>query len=124
MRLRRVGRRILLALATLVLLAVAWGALSGAVRQIPRSRNLGQKLETVVQVACGLLSLLSVLTTFGWRPWASRVLAAWTVSLAAAAGLSALVWGPPSPVVALGLTAGTLLVALGVTRLLRAGLAA
>lgn len=118
------GRRILLAAAVLVLLLVAWGALSGAVRQMPRSRTAGQKIETAVQLACGLLSLLAVLTSFRWRRWASRVLAAWAVSLAATAGLSALVWGPPQPTIALVFAAGALLVALGIIRLLRAGVAA
>ena len=121
--LRRVERWFLLGLATLVLLVVAWEALSGAVRQFPRSDTVGQKVETAVQLACGLLSLLSVLTTFVWRRSASRIHPAWAGSLAAAAGLSALVWGPPQPAVALSFAAGALLAALGVMRLLRAGLA-
>jgi cation transport ATPase len=122
--LRRVGRGFFLALATLVLLVVAWGALSGAVRQFPRSDTFWQKIETAVQLACGFLSLLGALTTFVWRRSASRILPAWAGSLAAAAGLSALVWGPPQPGVALAFAAGALLVALGILRLLRAGLAA
>jgi hypothetical protein len=123
-RLRRVARGFCLALATLVLLVVAWGALSGAVRQFPRSDTFGQKIETALQLACGLLSLLSVLTTFVWRPSASRILPAWAGSFAAVAGLSALVWGPPQPGVALVFAGLALLVALAILRLLRAGLAA
>lgn len=122
--LRAVERGFFVSLATLVLLVVAWGALSGGVRQFPRSDTAGQKIETAVQLACGLLSLLGVLTTFVWRRSASRILPAWAGSFAAAAGLSALVWGPPQPAVALGFAAGALLVALGILRLLRAGLAA
>lgn len=122
--LRRMQRVSLLALATLVLVVVAWGALSGAIQQFPRSDTVGQKIETAVQLACGVLSLLSVLTTFVWRRSASRILPSWAGSLAAAAGLSALVWGPPQPGVALGFAALALLVALGIIRLLRAGLAA
>ena len=122
--LRRVERGSFLALTTLVLLVVAWGALSGAVRQFPQSDTAGQKIETAVQLACGFLSLSSALTTFVWRRSASRILPAWAGSLAAAAGLSALVWGPPQPAVALGFAAAALLVALGIMRLLRAGLAA
>jgi cation transport ATPase len=121
--LRRVVRWFLLGLATLVLLVVAWGALSGAVRQFPRSDTVAQKIETAVQLACGFLSLLGVLTTFVWQRSASRILPAWAASLAAAAGLSALVWGPPQPAVALLFAAVALLVALGVIRLLRKGLA-
>ncbi len=122
-RLRRVERRFLLGLATLVLLVVAWGALSGAVRQFPRSDTVAQKVETAVQFACGFLSLLGALTTFVWRRSASRILPAWAGSLAAAAGLSALVWGPPQPAVALIFAAVALLIGLGVIRVLRKGLA-
>ncbi|MGD0993686.1 MAG: hypothetical protein ABR998_14590 [Gemmatimonadales bacterium] len=121
--LRRVERRFLVGLATLVLLVVAWGALSGAVRQFPRSDTVAQKVETAVQLACGFLSLLGVLTTFVWRRSASRILPAWAGSLAAAAGLSALVWGPPQPAVALIFAAVALLIGLGVIRVLRKGLA-
>jgi hypothetical protein len=42
----------------------------------------------------------------------------------AAAGISAMVWGPPSPVVAAVFAAGTLLLAVAIIWLLRAGLAA
>lgn len=66
---RPVVRRILLACATLLLITVAWGTLSGGLHQIPQSRTLGQKVETTAQLACRLLSLLSVLTCFRWRRW-------------------------------------------------------
>lgn len=120
--LRRAERGFFLALATLVLLVVAWGALSGAIRQFPRSDTAWQKIETAVQFACGLLSLLGALTSFVWRRSASRILPAWAGSFAVTAGLSALVWSPPQPGVALVFAAGALLVALGIMRLLRAGL--
>jgi CHASE2 domain-containing sensor protein len=118
---RPVVRRILLATGILFLLVVAWGALSGALRQIPRAHTPGQGIETAVQLACGLLSLLGVVTCFRWRRHASAVLTAWAGSLATGAGLSALVWGSPQPLVAAAFTAGALLVALSVMGLLRAG---
>jgi quercetin dioxygenase-like cupin family protein len=97
--------------------------LSGGLRQITRSHTLGQQVETAVQLGCGLLSVLSLLTCFRWRRWAPPVRAAWVISLAAAAGLSSLVWGPPLLIVALAFAAGALLLALGILRLLRIGLA-
>jgi len=102
----------------LFLLWLAWRALSGAFRQIPRSRTLGQKVETVTQLECGLLSLLVVLTCFWWRAWAPSIRTTWGISLAAAAGLSSLVWGPPMPLV------GVLFVALSLlmTRLIKRAL--
>jgi hypothetical protein len=106
-------RRVLLACLTLLLLVLAWGALSGGVRQLPRSDTLGQQLETVVQLAGAVLTLLVVLTCFWRRRWARAVRAAWLVSLVLAAGLSALVWGPPMPLVALVFAGVALLVAWG-----------
>ena len=94
MRLRPVVRHILLAGWTLLLLALAWGALSGGLGQLPRSRTIGQQVETAVQLACGLLSLLTVCTCFWRRRWGPPVRTVWAISLVAAAGLSALVWGP------------------------------
>ena len=114
-------QRFLGALALLLLLAVAWGALAGAVRNAPRSRSLGQQVETGVQLVCGALSLLGAATGVAWRRWRAPVLAAWAVSLATAAGLSGLVWGPPMPSVAAGFAVGALLVAFAVVRALIAG---
>ena len=108
----------------LLLITVAWGTLSGGLHQLPRSVTLGQQAETAVQLACGVLSLLSVLTCFRGRRWGPPVLAAWAVSVSAAAGISSLVWGPPSLSVALVFAAGSLLLALAIIRLLRIGLAA
>lgn len=96
--------------------------ISGGLAQLSRSNTLGQRVETTVQIACGALSLLSVLTCFRWRRWRSRVLGAWAISLSTAAGISSVVWGPPSFSVGLVFAAGTALFALAVNRLLRAGL--
>ena len=77
-----------------------------------------------MQLACGLLSVLSVLTSFLWRRPGPSIRAAWAISLATAAGLSSVVWGPPSLIIGLVFAAGALLLALAIIRLLRAGLAA
>jgi len=117
-------RRVLLACAVLLLIAVAWMTFSGGLHQVPRSRTLGQRVETTVQLACGLLSAASVLTCFWWRRWGRSVRGAWAISLSAAAGVSSLVWGPPDLIVGLVFAAGALLLALAIIRLLRAGLSA
>jgi hypothetical protein len=119
MRSGRLARRLLLACTTLLLLALAWGALAGGVRQMPYAETLGQRVETVVQIACGMLTLLVVLTCFAGRRWARAVRAAWAATLAGAAGMSALVWGPPMPGIALLFALLALLVAWCVARLLR-----
>jgi hypothetical protein len=121
---RPLVRRALLATGTLLLLAVAWGALSGGLDQIPRARTLGQRVETAAQLTCGLLSVLSVLTCFRWRRWAPQIRATWAIALTTVAGVSSLVWGPPSLMVGLVFAAVALLVAGAIVWLLRAGLAA
>ena len=117
-------RRTLLVCATALLLALAWGSLSGGLRQLPRSHTLGQRVETAMQLAGGILSLLVVLTCFRWRRRAPAVRTAWAVSLAAAAGLSSLVWGPPLPLTGILFASGVLLAALAVSRALRTALRA
>jgi hypothetical protein len=88
---------------------------------MPRSRTIGQRVETAVQLACGLLSVLTVITCFYWRHWGRRIRVVWTISLTTAAGLSSLVWGPPMLTIGLAFAAGALLVALAIIRLLRLG---
>lgn len=121
---RPVVRRISLAVAMLFLLALAWQALAGGFGQIPRCYTIGQQLETIVQFICGLLSLLSVLTYFRWRRAGRPILVAWAISFTSTAGISSLVWGPPSLAVGLAFAAIALLLALGIIRLFRAGLTA
>lgn len=123
MSIHPVLRRTLLAAATLLLIVVAWVALSGGIRQVPLSRTIGQRVETTVQLACGLLSLLSVLTCFRWRRWGPRILVAWAISLSLTAGLSSVVWGPPDLVVGLVFAVAALLVALAIRWMLRTALA-
>ena len=90
-------RRVLLAVVIVALLAYAWGAVAGALAQLPRAESHVQRLETGVQLASGVLALLVVVTAFCCRRWRDGVRAAWGASLATAAGLSALAWGPPMP---------------------------
>lgn len=114
-------RGLLLAAASLALLAIAWGAIAGALGQIPASRTAGQRVETTVQLISGGLALMVLLTSFRLRRWSRPVRIAWAASLATAAGLSSLVWGPPLPGVALAFVALALLVAGAIVGALRAG---
>ena len=111
-----VWRRLALAVVAALLLVLSWGALSGAVSQWPSAGSPGQRVETVIQAAAGVLSLLVPLTPFALRPWARPIRLAWGISAAAAAGLSALVWGPPMPLMALGFTGAAGLLAWGLVR--------
>lgn len=94
------GRRGLAAAALLALLAIAYLALAGALRQLGRPLTLGQCIETGMQLASGILALLVMLTPWRGRRLRWPIRAAWAITLAAAAGLSSLVWGPPMPLTA------------------------
>jgi hypothetical protein len=119
-----VVRRVLLACTLLLLLALAWGALAGAVRQLPSSYTLGQRVETLVQLVSGILTLLVVLTAFTRRAWGRPVRTAWAISLVVAAGLSSLVWGPPMPFLALAFAVGAAVLAWAISWALHTALAA
>jgi hypothetical protein len=114
-------RRIILISTILLLIALAWTALSGGLGQLSRSQTIGQQAETAVQLACGFLSLLSAVTCFYLHRWRRRVRIAWAVSLTMTAGMSSLVWGPPMLTVGLAFAAGALLGALTIIWLLRVG---
>ena len=118
MNYRLIVRRSVLAIVLLIVVAVGWGLFAGALTQLPRSPTLGQQIETAIQLACLLMSLLVVVTCFWWRRSARAVRAAWAASLAATAGLSSLVWGPPMLGIGLLFATGTLLVALALVRAL------
>ena len=96
-----IPRRLLSIVAVLLLLALAWWTVTGGLRDVPQSRTVGQWLETIIRLACGVLSVSTAVTRFWWRVFARRVRFAWTVTLAGFLGLTALVWGAPQPHVAL-----------------------
>lgn len=103
----------------LFLIWLAWKAFSGGFRQRPRSHTVGQKVETVIQLECGVLSLLVALTSLWHRQSAPMVRTLWGISLATAAGLSSLVWGPPMPLIGVLFVAIALIVARAIKWALR-----
>jgi hypothetical protein len=118
-----VVRRLLLAIALLLLMGLAWTGLSGGLHQIPQSHTRGERVQTAAQLAYGLLSLLSILTSFRYRRWAPLVLACWAISVTVAAGFASVVWGGTTLTIGLLSAAASLLIALAILGLLRAGLA-
>lgn len=72
----------------------------------------------------GLLSLVVVVTRFRWRRWGAPVRTAWAISLVVTGGLSALVWGPPMPIIAVAFAAVASLVAWAIIGALGTALAA
>ncbi len=118
----QIVRRGLLAGAILFLTWLGWQALSGGFRQLPRTRTTGQKVETAVQLECGFLSLPVILTCFWQRQWARPVRVAWSTTLVTTAGLSALVWGPPMPFIAMLFAGIALMISRSIMWALRAAL--
>ncbi len=121
MSIRSAVQRIIFISAILLLLAIAWIALSGAFDQLPRSRTIGQQTESVLQIACGFLSILSAITCFAWQRWRRFVHTAWTISLVMTAGLSSFVWGPPMLAIGMALSALAFLVARAIIWMMRTG---
>ena len=119
----RLVQRTKLAMGVCLLLALAWMALSGGVAQLPRALTLGQRIETAVQLGCGVLALVALVTTFRWRGGSRAVRSAWTASLMISVGLSSVVWGAPSVTVGVVFAIVALLVALGIFHLVGASTA-
>ena len=117
-------RRVFLAVAVLLLLGLTWTGVSGGLHQIPQSHTPGEWIQTIAQLGYGMLSLLSVLTSVRGRRWGPPILACWVVSVTIAAGLAAVVWGGTTVGVGVVSAGVSLLVALAIVWLLRAGLAA
>ena len=101
------------------LLWLAWQALSGAFRQLSRSRTVGQKVETVTQLECETAESAGRVHMLPGTQMGSAGPHPLEVSLGTAAGLSSLVWGPPMPHIAVLFLAISLLLARAVLWALR-----
>jgi hypothetical protein len=121
MNIRPVFRKIILLSAMILLLVIAWVSISGALSQMTRPQTTGQAVETVLQIVCGVLSILTVCTCFFWKKIRRPVRLAWRISLMATAGISSVVWGPPMLIVAVLFLAVSFLAAQAIIRLLQIG---
>jgi hypothetical protein len=110
-----------LAIASLLLIGLAWTGIRGGIHQFPQSQTPGQIVQTLTQLGFGIFALLSVLTTFWGARWNRFMLAGWTVTATLAGGLAPVVWGGTSRLIGFVSGAAALLVALGIAWLLRIG---
>ena len=112
----------LLVIAVAILLALAYTGIAGGIDQFDQSSHahytIGQIVQTVLQLAYGVLSVACIVARFWVRRWSRPVLIAWAVSLSLAGGLAPVVWGHSG--LAIGILAGvaTLLIAWGIAALL------
>lgn len=105
----------------LLLLVVAYILLKGGFSQLPRSLTIGQKVETTIQIICGILCLLNVVTCFYWQKWRRPIRTAWIISLTLTAGMSSVVWGPPMLTIGAVFAAVAFFVAIGIIKLSKIG---
>ncbi len=94
---RWIVRQGLQTLALGFLIFLGWKSISGAFSQIQRSKKMGQKIETLIQVASGALSFLVFLTHFWHKRFAEPIQTLWSIVFAVTAGSSSFVWGPKMP---------------------------
>lgn len=111
MKLVSVVRLLLATCAGLLLLGLAWWALTDGLRNARQATTVGQQFETAIRLLCGLLSVAVVVTRFRWRHLGRPLRIAWVLTVAGTAALSPLVWGPPMLHVALLFMAVALLAA-------------
>jgi hypothetical protein len=115
------ARRIVLALAVLILLAAAWSGLSGGLGQFPQSHTAGQMAQSIAQFGFGFFALLSVVTAVERRAWARWMNGCWVVFVTVAGGLAPVVWGGASRAAGAIAAVASLLIGLGIIWMLRWG---
>ncbi len=114
-------RRVLLVVAVLLLLGLAWTGLHGGIDQLSGIHTTGQTIQTALQLVYGALAVLSIVTVF-WAPrWNRAILACWTIALAFASGLGATAWGGTSTLIGVVSGGAAGLVGAGIAWLLRYG---
>ena len=121
MNMHPIARRIILICSILILVLIAWVSITGGVKQLPHSLTIGQKVETILQLACGLLSLATVITCFTWPRIRRTIRIAWSISLTLTAGISSIVWGPPMIFVGVLFAIAAFFVSLFIIKLLKIG---
>lgn len=114
-------RRILLAAAVLLLLALAWTGLSGGVRDLAQSSSVAEQSQSAMQLAFGAFALLSAVTAFWGRRWAPFSRVALIMSCTLAAGLASVVWGGATLPIGVLSGFGGAAIAWGITWLLHVG---
>lgn len=114
-------RGILLTIAIVMLLALAWTGIRGGIDQLSGLHTTGQAIQTAFQLVYGVFAVLSIVTVFWAQRWNPAILVCWTIALAFAGGLGATAWGDTSALIGVisGLAAG--LIGAGIAWLLRFG---
>ena len=102
-----------------LLLALAWLGIKGAIDQWSEALSVGQRVQTISQLAYGLLALLTIMAVLASHRLARVSQIAWLASITVAALLAPVVWGGAGWASGLAAGAAALLVGLGILWLLR-----
>jgi hypothetical protein len=116
-----IARRVLLAIAVLLMLGLGWTGVSGGVRQVAEVETFGQAVQTLAQFALGSLAIPAALTLYWARRLRAVILRCWEVSVAAAGGLAPVVWADTSIAIGRIAAGAAFFLAWGITCLVRIG---
>ena len=105
----------------LLLVAVAWLGMSGGIGQWTDQVTPAQRVQLATQVVYGVFALLVLMAAFKWRRWQRVAEFGFVAGCVASASLATVVWGEASMLAALSAGVGTLIVAVAIIRMLRAG---
>jgi len=119
---RPIVRRLVLAVALLLLLGAVWTGLHNGISLLSASQSSGQKVQSVAQIAFGLFALLGLVTSFTARRFRPVVLACFALTLCVASGMFVIVWSRSSVLVGILAGAVAFLVAWAIIGALRQGL--
>ena len=115
--------RVLPGVAVLLLLGLAYTGIAGGIDQFDQSTHseytTGQIVQTVLQLAYGVLGLAVIAVWFWARRWSTPVFAAFILSLTLAGGLASVVWGRTSITIGVVSAVASLAVAWVIVWLLR-----
>jgi len=119
---RPIVRRLVLAVALLLLLGAVWTGLHNGFSLLSASQSRGQKVQSVTQIAFGLFALLGLVTSFTARRFRPAALACFALTLCVASGMFVVVWSRSSVLVGVLTGAVAFLVAWAIIGALRQGL--
>jgi hypothetical protein len=113
--------KILRGLGVLFTAFLAYNGLVGGVQQFSESHSTGQWIQTVLQLALGTLSVLSLIVTFRFLHWRRLVYPGFALSAGLAGGFAPVVWGDQGLLIGLVSGVASLFIGLVIVWLLRGG---
>ena len=89
----RTVSNVLRGVGVVLLLALAYTGIAGAISQYSESHTTGQWVQTTLQLVFGVFSLCAIIVAFRASRWRRGVNVVFVASTTLAAGLAPIVWG-------------------------------